>query len=449
MACKLYPCSMLSLVIAPSVRYSCTEVQNCLPVRMRVRTGRCSVCLTVALRRTGLHSDPDGTSVVFSPCAVAILLEVGQPAPERCLVKVWQQYTTVGATASVGERHLVNSIVVDPFRPGDHLAEAVFAPYPCALSRLPRLMFLDNTEVFKSQKKQSDTIRKKGLEAIPGIVAGLFSSLQAGGLAAGLAGPATIGVSLLGGSALLTSLALLTLNLGMTPAATLVALPSAAFQTWSFNQLSGNTISATMGAVATFGLALFDGVRTSLNTAATPPPKRVYITIEDFTNALNVIASTTSLSNSELKAAEREHTFRREYTILSWLMEAGEASGAGQAVFGYLSNVLNLDEFWDDANNAPERPNASIRTTIEVEIFDAWLSAGTEAVHRFEFASTRDDSFVFGYLASDLLGAIDRLGDAYDRFTQSIDQQVGATPTGIDQLNSWLDVHLFRQIYEV
>lgn len=105
----------------------------------------------------GMHTDEETQSWVFSPCAVSVCVEDGQPLPERCIVSVWQHVAhTNGVSTLVGgrDRLKLGERAIEPFRVSDHTAPIVYAPYPMFHVRPPRIIINDMSSIilYRQQK---------------------------------------------------------------------------------------------------------------------------------------------------------------------------------------------------------------------------------------------------------------------------------------------------------
>lgn len=105
----------------------------------------------------GMHTDEETQTWIFSPCAVSVCVEDGQPLPERCVVSVWQHVAhTHAISALVGGQGRVKlgERVVKPFAVSEHVAPIVYAPYPMFHSRPPRIIINDMSSIILHREKQ-------------------------------------------------------------------------------------------------------------------------------------------------------------------------------------------------------------------------------------------------------------------------------------------------------
>ena len=105
----------------------------------------------------GMHEDPETKTWVFSPCAVSVCVEDGQPFPERCIVSIWQHMslsksttlTTPSDPVKLGDR------LIYPFAVSDPVASIVYVPLPMRHSQQPRVVIEDLSAVIRFDEYQS------------------------------------------------------------------------------------------------------------------------------------------------------------------------------------------------------------------------------------------------------------------------------------------------------
>jgi hypothetical protein len=105
----------------------------------------------------GMHTDEETQSWVFSPCAVSVCVEDGQPLPERCIVSVWQHVAhTNGVSTLVGgrDRLKLGERAIEPFKVSDHTAPIVYTPYPIFHVRPPRIIINDMSSIILYREKK-------------------------------------------------------------------------------------------------------------------------------------------------------------------------------------------------------------------------------------------------------------------------------------------------------
>ena len=105
----------------------------------------------------GMHEDLETKTWVFSPCAVSVCVEDGQPFPERCTVSIWQHLslsksttlTTPSAPVKLGDR------LIYPFAVSDPVASIVYVPLPMRHSQQPRVVIEDLSAVIRFDEYQN------------------------------------------------------------------------------------------------------------------------------------------------------------------------------------------------------------------------------------------------------------------------------------------------------
>ena len=144
-------------------------VDGCAPPTSRVgadpqvpNSGR--VVYEVVAHR-GLHEDPtEPTMHALSPCAVVVSVEDGMPLPERCSVRLMQQYASDFGNALLDVPVVSGDRTISPIQMDAHLADVVYTPYPTVRGRKPRVIIFDQRKVFRAEiARINTTLRRSGL----------------------------------------------------------------------------------------------------------------------------------------------------------------------------------------------------------------------------------------------------------------------------------------------
>jgi len=408
----------------------------------------------------GLHEDPIAPSAAakgahaFSPCALTVIVDDGQPLPSECSVRIWQQFGNTQA-APMGIPTLSGSALLLPTRVAGNLATVVYAPYPMAHGRQPRITIFDMRKAMASElasmKKVTATRTEKGQrvrlrEFVNSITTGedtMFNYFARrfnlfGTAAAADAAASDADASLSYTTRILRAVGLapeeLTDEQREADAAvaaqdelgrTLAELPAL------LGQLTGHPIGIVLGAVVGARMynqpigtqldteldpetrqwlstidGVVNGIMTMMATAPTVLPSKVFFTLDELASALEVLGSAVLMSENEMRAFTSQTHFRREGLIWSWLLH-GSNKFLGRfkkANSGYWSNnTLDASELGRDGNPPPQR--ASVITTFSIQIRD---SNGCPELN-FEFLCSSDDAALLALGRQGMVASIDRL----------------------------------------
>ena len=107
----------------------------------------------------GMHEDPETKTWVFSPCAVSVCVEDGQPLPERSVVSVWQHVSIADTPALTSTSSLdpikLGERLIKPFEVADYSASVVYVPLPMRYSQQPRVVISDLSALLRFEERQS------------------------------------------------------------------------------------------------------------------------------------------------------------------------------------------------------------------------------------------------------------------------------------------------------
>tara|TARA_B110001452_G_C15241073_1_gene429686 strand:+ start:1658 stop:6424 length:4767 start_codon:yes stop_codon:yes gene_type:complete len=408
----------------------------------------------------GLQVDPEQLdNMCLSPCAVAVTVDDGLLSPQRCTVRVWQQYSGDDGRTVLGPRRLCGDTDIEPLKMTSHLVDAVHVPFPIARSRKRRVVIFDHRKVFRDQLRRLGAQFKEvtgGADFQSSIKAALESILTG-------KDPAVRYLMTKLSNVLKTIPGFLLLSSGDGLSSSGGSWMDRAWSWWSgddpngyavlvriyqaagyglialpamLGAMSGSSLYQVLGTAATGGLqtfafskattdeekrnqalvgavlAAFNGMVKVMSEKPLPEPDRIHLTLDELASTLEALGALTSLSDAQVSPLTADAAFRRETAVWAWLTMPPTKEGFLRLRYK-PSTMCDTSELLD-ANGVVPHTTASVKTTIEIVIDD---NEECDRDPRFEFAFQDDDDERLLALADQgILGSIDRLQRAIQRF---------------------------------
>ena len=418
----------------------------------RSSTSRTAGCTATRPRRGAQPA-----SHAFSPCAVAVVVEDGELPPSECRLCVWQQIGDVAAPMDKprlsGDMPLLHTPVAS------NLSNVLYAPYPMAHGRKPRVVIFDmrkamGAEIKGVKKALANADRRPGLrgglrnlvnDILRGNTPVLTWFLKKIGARSGEAVPldpatedeeslfTSFANAFAGAKSKAEVRSEVNDSLNAAKIAATAQLPVLIAQLTGSplgivvsNILAGAAMGENFGVgVPNDGVArrsgkatlgAIDGAITGLITLmSTPkfrsPPGLLYA--DELAESLEVLASTVTMSRADMRRKTSQSGFRREALVWAWLLHTNNKVMAAildkEDNRGFFSNST-MDTSELGTNGVPVPLRAPLITTISVQIEDPnWC--GASAVE-FEFLCKHDDAVLLSMARQGMLESLDRIRDA-------------------------------------
>ena len=296
-------------------------------------------------RFKSISRDPGTQTAVFSPCAVSVLLEDGERAPQECKVNVVQSIVYTGNTRSGAiSRVALGTAVFEPTKLALPTADCVFVPMPARFARPPYVVIYDTSRV-----RNQNALRQLGPAGL-GIISSIFSLINNQGRIEDLVSSVVL---LLG---------------GLGPAALAKVLMGVGSVVSAATSEAGKPLEAARKSIDSY-----------LTSAPLPEPGKLRLNIQELTRALLALASVVSINDVDLANSPE---LRNEWLVWGWLQQS-EWSGDSEALFAFAKELLKAKQELEaarqartDAANQGEIDRADIRLRAAQETVDKFSSAG-------------------------------------------------------------------------
>ena len=313
-------------------------------------------------RHKGIERDKSTQSSIFSPCAVSVLLEDGEVAPQECTVRLVQALVYGKKNRhDIISRVVLGASDVEPTRLDGFESNCVFLPIPARFTRPPYIVIVDTTRI-----KASRALKYVGPAFWYALIAGYkLISVKAGMGASGLSAIAYATILSIGGA-----------GAGIF-ASFLVAVGVVGYNL----VYKTPTEPAIKDSISSTG----DLVKQLVNRHPEPEPGRLRLKLNEMTRILTSLASFVSSNDSSIL---KSNELRNEWIVWSWL-QASQWYKYSSALERYATEFTEAENALREVTEQKARVDAS-QDQAAINEVDRNLKAAQERMRVLSNAETTE-----------------------------------------------------------